>query len=217
MVGSQSSQMAKPAGQSWPAGKSFKTLLNRAGLSVYFIAGLCLLAAPWSDTAFDYLALDQAGLSQGEYWRIWSGQFVHTSWIHLCLNLAGLIALQQIFGEELSEYGWLYAAAIISACTGVTWYGLSISGYGEFEYIVGTSALLHGLFSYAAVLSLLNDRLLGLSVLAVIGVKIAWELFIGSTAESAELIGMPVAAETHLYGYLAGLAAAMPLTLRRRK
>lgn len=216
MPDSLTPQTAPPAGHFWPAGRRFAALVNRNGLSVYLVAAACLLAAPWSSSTFDYLALDQQGLQNGEFWRIWTGQFVHTSWIHLLLNLAGLLALQQIFGDELEKYDWGYSAVFISAFIGIVWYGASVLGiFGSFGYIVGASALLHGLFSYAAMLSLRSDRLLGVSVLAVVGIKIGWEMFAGASVESSALIGMPVAVETHLYGYVAGLLAGIWLYVFR--
>jgi rhomboid family GlyGly-CTERM serine protease len=217
MSGSRLTQVAPPAGQEWSAGSRFVELLNPKGIAVYLIGVACLLMAPWSDSAFEYLALDQQGLQYGEVWRIWTGQFVHTSWIHLGLNIAGLIALQQIFGDELERYDWGYAVVFISAFIGIVWYGASVLGiYGSFAYVVGASALLHGLFSYAALLSLRGDKLLGTCVLLVIGAKIAWELFAGASVDSAEMIGMPVAVETHLYGYVAGLLAGIWVLLFRR-
>ena len=70
--------------------------------------------------------------------------------------------------------------------------------------MVGFSGLLHGLFIYAACLSLRRDPILGVSALALIAAKVIWETSFGAAEFTTDLIGMPVATEMHIYGIVGG-------------
>jgi rhomboid family GlyGly-CTERM serine protease len=174
--------------------------LNRNGLSLYLIAVGCLLLGPWNPEGAELFELSRSGLKGGEYWRFWTGQMVHSSWEHLALSLIGLILLQQMFGKELRSVVWIWGYAVISLVVGVCM--LAFSRYGTF---VGLSAILHGLFAYAACLAFRRDGLLAAGVLLVLGSKVIWEKLQGGSNFMEQLIGMPVAVDAHLYGFAAGL------------
>ncbi|MGI9309484.1 MAG: rhombosortase, partial [Gammaproteobacteria bacterium] len=187
---------------------SFTRWINVNGLSVYLLAIACLLWGPWSDLALQFFALDRAGLEQGQFWRLWSGPLVHLSWAHVIFNMLGLVVLQQMFGEELGLRNWLIAFTILAPVIGVVWLMSPVIAWlpsNSYAFVVGFSALLHGLFAYAACLALHRDRWLATAVLLVIGLKIIWEQIAGPSAFTSDLIDMPIAADTHLYGYAGGL------------
>ena len=193
--------------------------VNTRGLSLYSLAFVCLLLAPWSELSMQIFSMDRAGLEQGEYWRFWSGQLVHSSWAHLLLNLVGLAVLQQLFGEELATRSWLLAFVVLSLFIGLCWYWapavtwLPADGYA---YVVGISALLHGLFMYAACLAFRRDGLLAMGALLVIGAKVLWEQLAGPSTMTADLIGMPVATGVHLYGFVGGILLGLLVMWSRR-
>jgi len=193
--------------------------INTQGLSVYTIAAGFLLLSPWSGVGLDYLSMDRAALGNGEFWRVWTGPLVHNSLPHLLLSLTGLVVLQQMFGEELQAVFWAPAYAVISTVIGVCWLlfdEVSWLPYGGYDSVVGLSAILHGLFAYAACLAMRRDRLLASGVLLIIGIKIVWEHLFGPSELSAGIIDMPVAATTHVYGYAGGLGLGAIATLTRR-
>jgi rhomboid family GlyGly-CTERM serine protease len=179
---------------------SIKTAINRQGLSLYLIALGCLLLGPWNLVDINSFELSRSGLKGGEYWRFWTGQLVHASWQHLAMNLAGLIVLQQMFGKELRTVVWAWGYAVIALIIGICM--LAFSRYGTF---VGLSAMLHGLFAYAACLAMRRDGLLAAGVLLVLGGKVIWEKLQGGSNFIEQLIGMPVAVDSHMYGFIAGL------------
>jgi rhomboid family GlyGly-CTERM serine protease len=185
---------------------AFTGRLNTQGISLYLIAAGCILLAPWGTDWVDSFELDRGGLGDGEYWRFWTGQLVHASWQHLALNLAGLIVLQQLFGRELNTVTWLWGYAVIALTIGICM--LAFSRFGAF---IGLSAMLHGLFAYGAILAMRRDSLLGWGVLIVIGAKVVWEQLQGGSQFMADFIGLPVATDSHMYGFAAGvvLGAAM--------
>jgi len=160
----------------------------------------CLLLGPWNEAGIELCKLDRSALQDGEYWRFWTGQLVHLSWQHLLLNVAGVIVLQQMFGKELNVVVLLWGYAVIGLVIGVC-----MLAFSRFGSIVGLSAMLHGLFAFAACLAMRRDGLLGWGVLLVIGAKVVWEQLQGGSNFMQELIGLPVAVDTHLYGFSAGL------------
>jgi rhomboid family GlyGly-CTERM serine protease len=192
--------------------------VNKEGLSLYLLAVACLLLAPWSEVGMQVFAMDRSSIEAGEYWRIWTGQLVHSSWTHLWLNLLGLAVLQQIFGDELTTLNWLWGCAVIALLIGTSWMAFSDASWLPFasrDYVVGLSALLHGLFAYAACLAMRRDSLLAGGALLIIGGKVVWEQVNGPSEFTAGLIDIPVASDVHLYGFAAGLLLGVAMTVRR--
>jgi rhomboid family GlyGly-CTERM serine protease len=193
--------------------------LNRQGLLVYVMLLACLAFGPWSDMTENLFTLDRAGMHQGEYWRLWTGHFVHLSWSHLLLNGLGLMLLQQIFGGQLAPFRWVAAVIVIAPLMGVWWQTQIFSAWlpvERFDYVVGMSGLLHGLFVYAAILSWSHDKVLASIVLLVIAGKVLSELLLGASAITSGIVGLPVAVEMHLYGVLGGTAFGVAMSLFER-
>jgi rhomboid family GlyGly-CTERM serine protease len=196
----------------------FARWINTDGLSIYLLAAACLMLGPWSNYGMQFFSLDRAGLEQGEYWRLWSGPLVHASWTHLALNMAGLIILQQLFGEELKGRHWLTAFSVLSPVIGICWYASPAIPWlpaNNYAYITGLSAVLHGLFVYAACSGLRRDRVLASIVLLAISTKVALEQIFGASASTAELIDLPVATDAHMYGFVGGVAFGLVARLIR--
>ena len=57
---------------------------------------------------------------------------------------------------------------------------------------------------------------LGFSVALLIAGKIIWDFFTGGNQSSAELIGIPVANDAHLYGFIGSLIISIFLILNWR-
>lgn len=82
---------------------------------------------------------------------------------------------------------------------------------------VGLSGVLHGLFAYFALQETLNGR--KSSWLLVVGVmaKVIWELTMGASSSTSELINARVAVESHLFGMLSGFIFAALYFFTRRQ
>ena len=74
---------------------------------------------------------------------------------------------------------------------------------------VGLSGVLHGLFANLALKEALDGR--KSSWLLIIGViaKVAWELTMGASQSTSELINARIAVESHLFGVISGLLFAV--------
>lgn len=151
------------------------------------------------------LRFDRAGITGGEFWRLLTGHFVHLGWAHWVLNVLGLILVWSICGRTFSARGWcLVLLLVVVGIDAGLWFldpGL--------EWYVGLSGLLHGML-LAGILapSLVGSRdllLLGLLVAA----KVVWEQLNGPLPGSEGLAGDAVVVNAHLYGALAGVAAAL--------
>ncbi|KGY12008.1 membrane protein [Vibrio tubiashii] len=146
----------------------------------------------------------------GQWWRILTGNFTHTNFAHLAMNLAGLWVMSFIFKPSVKAL--TFCLITISIAVGALNFLTSMNGY------VGLSGVLHGLFAFFALQEALNGR--KSSWLLVVGVmlKIGWELTMGASSSTSELINARVAVESHLFGMLSGFifAASQCFILRLR-
>jgi len=170
------------------------------GASIYLLAAGCLVLAPWSENIGQMFALNRNGLLNHEYWRLWTGHLVHNSWAHLALNVAALALLQQLFGADLQKGKWFRAYVVIAPLISILWLAR-----GSDDTVYGLSALLHGLYAFAACLAISRDKLLAGVVLGILGAKLLWEQTVGPSETTADLIAMPIAINTHLYGAVCGV------------
>lgn len=169
------------------------------------ITAFSLLFELASDPGRLALRFDRAGISGGEFWRLLTGHFVHLGWGHLVLNVLGLILVWSICGRAFSARGWCLVLLLLLLGIDV---GLWFFDPG-LEWYVGLSGLLHGMLMAGILMMVLagsRDLLvLGLLVVA----KVIWEQLSGPLPGSEGLAGAAVVVNAHLYGALAGVAAAV--------
>ncbi|EGR2796709.1 rhombosortase [Vibrio navarrensis] len=174
---------------------------HRVNLFIFLsiISAVCL--------ALQYPALSELAewnklaIEQGQWWRILTGNFTHTNFAHLAMNLAGLWVICYLFKPRWASVAWLLG--LVSLLVGVANLSTSMSSY------VGLSGTLHGLFAYYALTEYLHGRKSsGLLVVGVIG-KVWWEHSFGASISTSELIAARVAIEAHLFGMLSGLVFAL--------
>lgn len=141
-------------------------------------------------------------IGAGEYWRLVSGNLLHTNHWHLLMNLAG-------FWVILSLHHFHYRAAgllllLLSLCLGEG-IGLYLF-YPSLHAYVGLSGILHGLFAFGAIMDIKRGLKSGWLLLIGLGLKVAYEQFFGASTDVASLIGARVATESHLVGAVLGTA-----------
>ncbi|WP_270019875.1 rhombosortase [Vibrio sp. LaRot3] len=139
-------------------------------------------------------------IPQGQWLRILTGNFTHTNFNHLAMNIAALWIITFIFKPSARSL----LALLVLVSLGV---GIGIL-YTDIQSYVGLSGTLHGLFAYYALREALQGR--KSSWLLVVGViaKVAWELTQGPSASTAALINARVAIEAHLCGTVSGILFA---------
>ncbi len=159
------------------------------------------------------LRYDRASILQDlELWRLLSGHFVHLGWSHLLLNLAGCLLVWYLFRKDFGLRQW--ASMIVAGALAIS-AGFLLFNPG-LDWYVGLSGLLHGLFA-AGLVSWVRERSLEAAGIFVIFMgKIIWEQIAGPLPLTSDAAGGPVIVDAHLYGALAGAAAAIVLLLAGR-
>ncbi|MCK5726086.1 MAG: rhombosortase [Thiotrichaceae bacterium] len=152
-------------------------------------------------TAHDSLILSRSAVDHGEFWRVLTGNFVHTNTYHLLMNLSGLAVLALLFNGIFPLGLFHLSLLLISLVVGLGMYFRT-----DLTWYAGLSGTLYGLFIVGAVIAFIKkEYLLSLPLLFVIPIKLVWDNFHPNFTEpSAKLIGATVATDAHLYGILAG-------------
>lgn len=154
-------------------------------------------------------------IEAGEWWRLLTGNFAHLNLRHLLLDLVAWILIFLLGRAWLSVADWIVCLAVccLAVSAGLYWFSPEIGVFG------GLSGALHGLFALMALKQLRAGDRLGWLLLLLVTVKLLYEARYGGTPGTSELIGVPVAAQTHLYGALggAGLFPLLLLAARLRK
>ena len=177
---------------------------------IVFLAGFVSISA-CMQVFPDYFIYRQANLLT-EFWRLWTGHWVHVGRIHYALNMFAFVCLPFIFPRVKV---WHFAAILLLFSPFI-----SLSFYyflSDIEAYAGLSGVLHGAYIAIAIVHLLyaRDRAFAATVLLLILAKLFWENTVGS-AETAALIGSPVLVEAHLLGVIWGVIfAAMYVLLNR--
>lgn len=136
-------------------------------------------------------------IQQGEVWRIWTGNLIHSNYIHLGLNLSGFWLFVFIFKELMNATQLIVSLTILITGVGLGLYFLN----PELYWYAGLSGALYGLFIVGATYALLDkDFITGISILIVIPVKIIWDHLHNTGQANADLIGVPISTDSHIYG-----------------
>lgn len=170
-----------------------------SGLFLLFLA-----LALWPG-ATDALCYRRTAIAAGQFWRVFTGHFVHLNLAHALLNGTGTVVLAVVLRQELPLRYWggvlLLAPFVISL-------GLWFKQPGLTAY-VGFSGVLHGLL-YLGVVRLLPaaPAFAGTVLLLLIGRQV-WEQTGAYDPDYLRgLIHGRVMPDAHLFGALTGLCVA---------
>ena len=170
---------------------------------------LLFLLEPTSSQLFGY---DRELVTEMQWWRLISGNLLHTNFNHLLLNSAGVILLWALQGQYFN--GKSYLAVMCLLCLGTT---LSIYYFSpQLRWYVGLSGALHGLFLLGAYFDIRHGLKSGWLLVIGLAIKVAHEQFYGASEDIAELIGANVAIDAHLYGSVSAVVIILVLQLHSR-
>ncbi|WP_242426278.1 rhombosortase [Vibrio sp. qd031] len=147
------------------------------------------------------LVWDRLAISNGEYWRIVTGNWLHTNWNHFFMNAAGFVFIALIFTPPARIY--LIATLTLTPLVG---FCLINSDYQQYA---GLSGVLHGLFGWFALREALNGRRSSWLLVGGLVLKVGYETLFNPESPTQALIDAPIAFEAHLYGALLGLTIAL--------
>jgi rhomboid family GlyGly-CTERM serine protease len=156
------------------------------------------------------LQYDRVAIADAEAWRLISGQFVHLGTSHFLLNALGLILVWLLVGIYCTTRQWLIvtAASIAGVSAGLWIFNADIVWY------VGMSGFLHGLLAAGIVMGSRTAPREVVLIGIVVLIKLGFEQSFGPLPGSEKSAGGHVLVDAHLYGALAGLAAAAVFWIR---
>jgi len=167
--------------------------------ALLYVAGLF---TPSIDTLLAYRRSD---IGDGQWWRLVTGNLLHTNHWHLLMNLAGLWVVLFLHHFHYQPRGLTVLFILLCLFEGI---GLYL-GYPQLLGYVGLSGMLHGLFAYGAVQDIRRKMRSGYLLLLGVIIKVGHEQFYGASDDVTAMIGARVATEAHLVGLICGLVCAL--------
>ncbi len=158
---------------------------------------------------FDFLVFDKLAVREGEYWRLLTGHFTHSSFSHSFWNVLAFSASLMWLGIYSMR---MILLAIVVGVVMVS--GLLISSWSPLDYYCGLSGILFSPLIIAAYLHARHHKgLINLIPLGVICVKLIVDLTVHK-AIFVDTIWL-VYPESHLAGAVAGLLVIVIEQMRR--
>lgn len=147
----------------------------------------------------EHLGLFPALVHDGEWWRIVTGQLLHTNINHLYLNISGVLLVWALHGEYYTVKQYLF---VVTSCLFLV--GLLLMVFANYTHYAGLSGILHSLLIYGAIVDIIKKDKTGWLLLAGVVAKVCYENIFGASEQTANLIGAAVATEAHLIGVFVG-------------
>lgn len=152
-------------------------------------------------------------IAAGEFWRLFTGHWVHIGTAHLMTNLAGLLVLSWLLPQHPRPIPWILFLLVSPVLISLALLWL----LPELDWYRGFSGCLHGLLVYSAILNLNSERRMAGLLLILIALKLFFETVFGSAATTRELIGGQVVTQAHWLGALTGAIMGLPSVFYRRR
>lgn len=171
---------------------------------------LCALFFYSEPQTSHFLAYERQQIEQFEWWRLISGNLLHTNLSHLLLNLTAVVLLWALHGQYFNLHNYALMFVILSISTTLLIYFFA----RQLHWYVGLSGVLHGVFLIGAYFDIKQGMKTGWLLLLGVLLKVAHEQIFGASQEIAELINAQVAIDAHLFGALSGVVIIGLLQLR---
>lgn len=162
----------------------------------------------------DMLRYQREAISSGQFWRLFTGHFVHLNMAHALLNSSGTLLLAFFLAKDIQTKDWwvitLIAPLVISA--GLWWREPELVSYAGF------SGVLHGLLYYVVIRLIPEMPFVASSVLLLLVSRQLWEQTSAYNPEYLRmLIHGRVMPDAHLFGAITGSLWAVWATWRDRR
>ena len=172
--------------------------------SPLLVISLALLLFAFEPHSSRYLEFFRTEISEGQWWRLLTGNWLHTNFAHVLLNCGGVLLVWLLHAEHYSVKH--YFAVLLFCCVGSS---LGLYFFDPLEQYAGLSGALHGMLFYGACRDAqcrYNE-----SYLLMIGIviKVVLENIYGPVESSSELIGADVAVGAHLWGLVSGMVLGL--------
>jgi len=169
---------------------------------------ICFGLGLGGETVRHALRYSRIGVAQGQWWLLFTGNFVHLGWMHILLDSAGLVLLWILCGECLRGWRWLFATIAGSWAVGLgLWWA-----WPNVVWYVGISGVAHTYWAAGALLLIMARRWEGYALLVFLAGKLAWEQASGTGLPTSDaLLSGPILTTAHLIGAIAGVVVGLAL------
>ena len=173
------------------------------------LVGLVVLLAAWAPT---FWAWQRIALSEGQFWRMWSGHFAHWGWVHALSNMAVCAVLFVMLGKRARD--WLLAGiGVAPLMSAVLYWGVpslmdyrGLSGLNSF-WLVG----LLEVFQQEQP----SRRMVAWGIVLLDAAKVVWDAQTGKPSAFLP-VGIQVVWQVHATGLcLGGIFWALRARMRR--
>ncbi len=168
----------------------------------WLFIGVILASGLLPDSVCAYLDFNPERIKRGEIWRLLTGQWVHFGFNHSLMNALGLAIVQYSFLDELPLRAWLWVqGAILSAvAVGLMLFNPEIGVYR------GYSGAFIGVLCFSLLHFWQRAPWVALIFFGGLSIKILLEHLPNYDIHYLQsLIGVAVAVDAHLYGYIMGI------------
>jgi rhomboid family GlyGly-CTERM serine protease len=152
-----------------------------------------------------------------EPWRLFTGHFVHLSFLHALLNGVALLLLDRLFADRLGPHELFGMLAIVPVVMSIAFWFL----LPELQWYRGLSGVLHAVFFAGCVawIGQAEGRARWLPAAALIGgtAKVLLEQPWDASFPVHELLRVAVVPQAHLIGAVIGTAAGLVFRQRRQQ
>jgi rhomboid family GlyGly-CTERM serine protease len=161
-----------------------------------------IIIAGSSEGTHLFLQFDRNQIADSnELWRLVTAHFVHLSWPHAFMNIAGLTLAFLFFGDLAPRKLWFTSIVLLAILISV----LIFLFNADVIWYVGLSGIIHGVFVIGGVLDYFVRRWEAYVFLGLITAKLCWEQMVGPLPGSEQAAGGAVLVDAHLFGAICGL------------
>ena len=163
----------------------------------------------------DFYGVSGAALSAGRWQTLVTSLFLHGSWPHVLMNSVAALAfgppVARLMGLNLRGAAVFFLFYLVCGVVGML--GFALTTPHDAEAAIGASGAISGLLGAASRIIQGRGRIGPMFGRTVIGMAVAWAIVnvaLGVSGLTPGAMGMPVAWQAHLAGYLAGVLLVGP-------
>lgn len=175
---------------------------------------LPMLLLSFGDAPFDaFLQFDRALIGEGQWWRLYTGNYVHFGWYHTFMNVGGMLAIAYLVFWCRFEREWWVSMATIPWGVGLGLYFFD----ADTDIYKGFSGAAYGVLMAGFILEWKYNRVVMSLALAVLIGKIVIEQLPNYDVDYLQReIGVSVAISAHLWGVVSGTLVGLVLAVHRQ-